>query len=48
MSGVEIQANFMASLMTDSFLQIPPQWLIVESTIYRRKKGGYRSKMMNA
>ncbi|MEH2245584.1 sensor histidine kinase [Nostoc sp.] len=27
MSGVEIQANLMASLMTDSFLQIPPQWL---------------------
>ena len=27
MSGVEIQANLMASLMTDSFLQIPPQWV---------------------
>ncbi|BAY65803.1 sensor histidine kinase [Calothrix brevissima NIES-22] len=27
MGGVEIQANLMASLMTDSFLQIPPQWL---------------------
>lgn len=27
MSGVEIQANLMASLMTDSFLQIPPQWI---------------------
>ncbi|MEH1926064.1 MAG: CHASE2 domain-containing protein [Nostoc sp.] len=27
MAGVEIQANLMASLMTDSFLQIPPQWV---------------------
>lgn len=27
MAGVEIQANLMASLMTDSFLQIPPQWI---------------------
>ncbi|WP_271836262.1 CHASE2 domain-containing protein [Dolichospermum lemmermannii] len=27
MAGVEIQANIMASLMTDSFLQIPSQWV---------------------
>ncbi|MBD6619094.1 CHASE2 domain-containing protein [Komarekiella sp. 'clone 1'] len=27
MAGVEIQANLIASLMTDSFLQIPPQWV---------------------
>ncbi|MBW4686468.1 MAG: CHASE2 domain-containing protein [Komarekiella atlantica HA4396-MV6] len=27
MAGVEIQANLMASLMTDSFLQISPQWV---------------------
>lgn len=27
MAGVEIQANLMASLITDSFLQIPPQWV---------------------
>ncbi|WP_071187107.1 CHASE2 domain-containing protein [Trichormus sp. NMC-1] len=27
MAGVEIQANIMASLMTDSFLQIPSHWV---------------------
>ncbi len=27
MAGVEIQANIMASLMTDSFLQLPSQWV---------------------
>ncbi|MBE9238786.1 CHASE2 domain-containing protein [Anabaena aphanizomenioides LEGE 00250] len=27
MAGVEIQANIMASLMTDSFLQIPSSWV---------------------
>ncbi|MHC5745975.1 MAG: CHASE2 domain-containing protein [Nostoc sp.] len=27
MAGVEIQANLMASLMTDSFLQISPRWV---------------------
>jgi len=27
MAGLEIQSNIMASLMTDSFLQIPSQWI---------------------